>query len=222
MEDENGTTTETTEITTPQDGKQENVTPDGKNGEQSKLFTQEQLNDIVEGRLARERRNLTDKLLGDYGAENAEDLQARLKQLADIEETQKQADEAAKSDLQRANDEIASLKDTQVKQSESMRIKDIKYTLSVIAPKKEVPADRFDDLFMLMDVSGIKFVDGAIDEKEVESAIDKALETREYLKAAPAPEQRKRGTPTRTNANALQNQNDNKSQTPQRRRKASM
>ncbi len=209
-----------TDKATTQEEQQTNVIPDGKNAEQ-KLLTKEQVNDIVEGRLARQERELTAKILGEYGVENKAELQDKMAQL-------KQADEKRIADEEAQKTEVEKL-DVRLNASTTLHEQDvalnrdllIKIAIMERAPGKEVDPAHFRDLYVLLDKSGIEITDGVVNDKTVDAAIDAILEGRDYLKIQAQNGQRPGSPPSKK---MLPNQQQTTTQQPvtKQRRKPSM
>jgi len=155
-----------------------------KTGENTKTvqMSQTDLDRLMADRAGQAKRNALSDLLKDLDVQDVTALKA-------IAESHKQADEkrladeeAQKTELQKERD----LKDAsiaiQTTQAAANHDLLIKIAIMERAPAKEIDPVHYRDLQTLMNKSGIEVVDGVVDEKTVDAAIDATLEGRDYLK----------------------------------------
>ena len=203
--------------TTPQEGQEpENAGGGGKTPETPELLnlTQDSLNQMMGDRAKQAQRSQ----LKDLGVESIDTLKSMIEAYKQAETKRLADEEAAKSELQKESE----LKDAaialQVKQDGAIKVLRIENAIMRLAPGKEVPADRFEDLLKLMDTSGIQMTDGVIADKDVEAAIDATLDGRDYLKAKM--QSNRNGSPPSKKMLPQQQQQTN--QPAKRNRRASM
>jgi hypothetical protein len=174
------------EPTPPSTTQEGSNTPDNVGGDSIKTpgqpatlhFTQDAIDKMQADRAAQAKRSL----LKQAGVENVETLTEIVNAYKEQETKRLEAEEAAKTDLQKKEDEVNLLKrqnEAQVLENKKLLIN---YAVSRLAPGKDVPANRIADLLMLMDTSGIEITNGKLADKDIEAAIDAALKDREYLK----------------------------------------
>lgn len=148
----------------------------GKNEEDKRAailqMTQLDLDTIVGERARRAKKTAISDLLGELGVENADELKA-------VFEAHKAAQEAEKTDLQKAQEaKTAAEAQTIAAQKERDNLL-IQNAIMEQAPTHNVPADRFAALYKLMDLSDISIKEGAV--TGVDEAIKAAVEANPFL-----------------------------------------
>lgn len=220
METDTIDTTETTEQTT---APEQNADTGTQTGEIDKMvqMKQSEMKALFTDARGQAKRNAIGDLLADLGVSDVTALKS-------IAESHKQADEKRIAEEEAQKTEVEKL-DGQLKTSSTLHEQDvatnrellIKIAIMERAPGKEVDPAHFRDLQTLMDKSGIEVVDGVVDDKTVDAAIDATLEGRDYLKMKAQNGQRPGSPPSKkTVATTVQQQTQQPVVRP--RRKTSM
>jgi hypothetical protein len=162
-------------------------------------MSQSDLDRLMADRAGQAKRNAIGDLLNTLGVADVGALQSMAESHKQAEEAKLKAEEASKSELDKINEQLTASKQANVSSAATIKQLRIENAIMRLAPGKDIPADRFKDLLKLMDTSGIEIVDNSVDDADVEKAIDKTLEGREYLKANTATNGQKprQGSPKR-------------------------
>jgi hypothetical protein len=101
------------------------------------------------------------------------------------EEEKAKTEEANKTELEKRDESLANSIAVTTAQAETIKTLTIQNAIMRLAPAKNVPANLFSDLLMLMDTSTITLTDGKVVDEEVDKAIDATLVGREHMTVTP-------------------------------------
>lgn len=163
---------------------QSTATPAGQSGGQQTPETFSLTSAQLAERLSRAEESALDKLFKKLGVKNADDIDTVLKSHADTEKAKKEAEDAKKDELQKANDKYAAL-EAQLKAANDQITafvekgkKDQRNNLILDALQK-AKADDTRNLLVLLEVNQAELVNGVVDAegKADEKAIEKLVKT---------------------------------------------
>lgn len=143
-------------------------------GENAKTFTQEQLDEILKERLGRQKKAVTNDLFSSLGVESADDIQAQLKELATLRESQmSEAEKQAKE----AQDLRAQLEAANSQAKEAMAtVQRQKTETAVLLAANKLNFQDANDVLRMVDINEL-----AKDGTDIEKALKDLAESKPYL-----------------------------------------
>jgi len=138
-------------------------------------MSQKDLDALFADRAGQAKSNAISDLLKTLGVSDVTALTTAMKSHNEAKEKRKADEEAAKSELQKKDDLLTASTTLQVTHLQTIKILRVENAIMRLAPAKEVPADRFMALLKLMDMDSIPITDGKIEDKDVETALDKTI-----------------------------------------------
>lgn len=178
----------------------------GADSEKVLQITQSALDDLMGARAQRAKSAAIKELLTELGVEDAS-------QLKTVFEAHKAAQEAKKSDLEKAQERIDDLQKKADVTRVAYEAQLIRSEIMLKAPSHDVPLDRLDALLRLMDISALSVKDGKVE--GVETAIKATVSANPFLLFVE--QEQKKGTPLTSRQTKTQ-RTPGQSEEPERRR----